>query len=125
MTVAALLLQFGALGHQAQIMKDHEDQVSNNLFSFVIIMGIVVCVFKLLSDCMLIYGAKHVSHPHRQSKSNALSQMIMNLFCFRFFSRFRFVRNENKIAGVTARGVRLAGDQSVYHHLCVPDRCVY
>lgn len=62
MTVAALLLQFTALAQQTQIMKNHEDQVGNNLFSFVIIMGIVVCVFKLLSDCMLIYGAKQVSH---------------------------------------------------------------
>lgn len=62
MTVAALLLQCTALSQQSQIMKNHEDQVGNNLFSFVIIMGIVVCVFKLLSDFMLIYGAKHVSH---------------------------------------------------------------
>lgn len=63
LTVCALLLQFTALAQQTQIMKNHDDQVGNNLFSFVIIMGIVVCFFKLLSDCMLIYGAKHVSHP--------------------------------------------------------------
>lgn len=62
LTVCALLLQFTALAQQTQIMKNHDDQVGNNLFSFVIIMGIVVCFFKLLSDCMLIYGAKHVSH---------------------------------------------------------------
>lgn len=61
MAVVALVLQFTALAYQKDIMKNQNDQVGNNLFSFIAIMGIVVCFFKLLSDCLAVYGAINVS----------------------------------------------------------------
>lgn len=61
MAVVALVLQFAALAYQKDIMKNQNDQVGNNLFSFIAIMGIVVCFFKLLSDCLAVYGAVNVS----------------------------------------------------------------
>ncbi|XP_055312235.1 uncharacterized protein LOC129574357 [Sitodiplosis mosellana] len=56
-SIVALVCQFLFMAYQKVIMKNHDDQVGINLFTFVLIMGIVVCFFKLISDCLLIYGA--------------------------------------------------------------------
>lgn len=60
-SILALITQFACMASQKQIMKNHTDQVGNNLFSFILIMGIVVCFFKLISDCLVICGAINVS----------------------------------------------------------------
>lgn len=52
----------------------------------------------------------------RLRKCSKLTIMFMLVFCL-FVFRLR-------IAGITAWSVRLAGYQSVHHHLCVPHRCV-
>lgn len=59
-SILALVCQFLFMAEQKHIMKNNVDQVGNNLFSFVLIMGIVVCFFKLISDGLLIYGATKV-----------------------------------------------------------------
>lgn len=57
-----LVIQFVALAEQKHIMKNDEDQIGNNLYSFIFILGIVVCFFKLIADFLVIYGAVNVSY---------------------------------------------------------------
>lgn len=100
MTLAALLLQFTALTQQTQIMKNHDDRVGNNLFSFIAIMGIVVCIFKLLSDCLLVYGAKKVSH--REKNDNKFLKLyqcydLLNFIYLSLSGRQKKINNHNEI----------------------------
>ncbi|XP_031631211.1 uncharacterized protein LOC116345718 [Contarinia nasturtii] len=58
--IASMLMlasQFILMALQKKVMLDETDKIGNNLYSFVMIMGIVVCFFKLISDCLLIFGA--------------------------------------------------------------------
>lgn len=50
-----------ALAEQKHILKNKDDTIGNNLFSFIFILGIVVCFFKFISDLLAVYGAVNVS----------------------------------------------------------------
>lgn len=55
----SIIIQFAAIGDRDHIISDNP--VTINMFSFIFSMGILVSFFKLMSDILVIYGAKKVS----------------------------------------------------------------
>lgn len=60
-SLCSIVIQFAAIADRNMIIKDTKDPVTINLFSFIFAMGILVSFFKLMSDILVIYGAKKVS----------------------------------------------------------------
>lgn len=60
-SMCSIVIQFAAIGDRDMIIKDTKDPVTINMFSFIFAMGILVSFFKLMSDILVIYGAKKVS----------------------------------------------------------------
>lgn len=96
-----------ALAEQKHILKNKDDTIGNNLFSFIFILGIVVCFFKFISDLLAVYGAVNVSFSHNFFCSVCyyfkllLSKVWINLlFSIPKYDKYQYLANNKRNFGL-------------------------